>query len=108
MLGYTRTRINLLQALTNVPDIIGLGYPPAAPSAYTLAERQALNEALRSVFVDEFNLPFIDPLLALPPHLDMEAIGMGASDGKHLQAAGQARYVDLIIAGMRYSSALIA
>lgn len=102
-----RSRIQQLKALAHPPDIWVYGYPPASPAAYTQAAREALNEALRSVAVDEFDLPFLNPLRYLPSHLEMQAIGLGATDGRHLQAAGQRlQMVAPLIAAMEYAAGL--
>lgn len=103
----TRNRCERLLALPNPPEIIGAGSPPADPSVYTQAQREALNDAQMSVIVDEFGLPYINPLRSMPSHADMRAMGWGASDLRHLRSAGQYQsIVAPLIEAMQYAASL--
>lgn len=99
-----RARIDHLRTLSNVPDIIVLGY--ARLGVQSDAAHIAINDALRSVAVGEYDLPFVDVRSITEPVADAVTKGFMSADNLHMRAAYQGLVAATIRDGLVYASSL--
>ena len=99
-----RSRINYLRSLARVPDIVVMGYCKVGTQSE--AWQLTLREALRSVAVDEFDLPFVDPYAITEGAAAAVTKGFLSADNLHMRAAYQGLVAATFQAGMKFAADL--
>jgi hypothetical protein len=99
-----RSRITHLRSLTNAPDIIVLGYCKVGTTSESA--QLALNEALRSVAVDEYDLPFVDLYSITEDAASAITKGFMASDQLHMRASYQGLLAKTVLGGFDLAARL--